>query len=154
MANPTDLPGTGTTAASGAGSPRPADLPDPHGGECRPAPHGRLAAPALLSPERCVHELFADHAARIPDAPAVLAGETVLTYAELDRRADRLARVLRDAGVGPETTVALGVERTPELVVGVLGIWKAGGAYVPLDPQYPDERLRLVREDAGAAVLL
>ncbi|MET0399320.1 MAG: non-ribosomal peptide synthase/polyketide synthase [Longimicrobiaceae bacterium] len=104
--------------------------------------------------ERCVQELFAEQAARTPGAPAVLAGAASLTYAELDARAARLARVLRGAGVGPEVAVALGVERTPELVVGILGIWKAGGVYVPLDPGYPRERLRFVAEDAGAAVLV
>jgi amino acid adenylation domain-containing protein len=129
MANPMDLPGAATATAAGAEAGR-------------------------RRPERCVHELFADRAARTPGAPAVLAGGASLTYAELDARSTRLARVLRGAGVGPEVAVALGVERTPELVVGILGIWKAGGVYVPLDPGYPRERLRFVVDDAGAAVLL
>src|SRR5262249_56812328 len=77
-----------------------------------------------------------------------------LTYGELNRRANRLAHHLRDLGVGPEVLVGLYVERSPELLVGVLGVLKAGGAYVPLDPDYPGERLAAVVEDAGFPVLL
>ncbi|HEU4562656.1 MAG TPA: amino acid adenylation domain-containing protein, partial [Longimicrobium sp.] len=76
------------------------------------------------------------------------------TYAALDRRASILARHLRDLGVGPETPVGLCMERTPELLVGVLGIWKAGGAYVPLDPEYPAERLGWIIADAALPVVV
>ena len=77
-----------------------------------------------------------------------------MTYGELDRRAAILARHLRELGVGPETPVGLCMERTPELLVGVLGIWKAGGAYVPLDPAYPAERLGWIISDAALPVVV
>ncbi len=103
----------------------------------------------------CIHDLFEAQAARTPDAEAVVAGERRLTYAELNRRADRLARRLRDMGVGPEVLVGLYLERTPDLLVGVLAVLKAGGAYVPLDPAYPGERVAAVVEDVpGFGVIL
>ena len=101
-----------------------------------------------------IHELFAAQAARTPDAVAVVCGDERLTYAELDGRADHLAHRLRRLGVGPEALVGICVERSPEMVVGLLGILKAGGAYVPLDPAYPKERLAFMLADAGVAVLL
>ncbi|HEX8694770.1 MAG TPA: non-ribosomal peptide synthase/polyketide synthase, partial [Longimicrobium sp.] len=107
-----------------------------------------------IVPERTLHERFVLQAARTPDAPAVTFGAETLTYAELEERSGRLARRLRGMGVGPETAVALCVERSAELVVGILGVLKAGGAYVPLDPDYPADRLRYTLEDAGARVLL
>jgi amino acid adenylation domain-containing protein len=103
---------------------------------------------------RTVHALFAQQAARTPDAPALEAGAERLTYAQLDRRADVLAARLRRGGVGPETLVALAVPRSAGLIVGVLGILKAGGAYLPLDPALPPARFRGLLEDAGARVLL
>ncbi|NLG49316.1 MAG: amino acid adenylation domain-containing protein, partial [Chloroflexi bacterium] len=104
--------------------------------------------------ERCAHELFEGQAARQPDAVAVeFEGET-LTYAELNRRANQLARYLRRLGVGPEVLVGLCVDRSPDAVVGMLGVHKAGGAYVPMDPDYPPERLAYMLADAQAAVLL
>ncbi|HEU0079849.1 MAG TPA: condensation domain-containing protein, partial [Longimicrobiaceae bacterium] len=106
------------------------------------------------APRRCVHELFAEQAARTPDAVAVTSGSAVLTYAELDRRSDALARALLERGVRPETPVGLCVERSAEMVAAVLGILKAGGAFVPLDPQYPAERLAFMLEDSGARLLL
>ncbi|HEY1380035.1 MAG TPA: condensation domain-containing protein, partial [Gemmataceae bacterium] len=102
----------------------------------------------------CIHELFAAQAARTPDAAAVVCGDRRLTYRELNVRANRLAHFLRGLGVGPEVLVGLYLDRSPELLVGVLGVLKAGGAYVPLDPAYPGERLAGVAEDAGFPVLL
>src|SRR4029079_17857275 len=99
-------------------------------------------------------ELFAAQASRTPDAIAVVFGDTVQSYAELDTRANRLAHHLRERGVGPESIVGLCAERSPELLVGLLGILKAGGAYLPLDPAYPPERLRFMMADAGATVLV
>ncbi|HEX2093248.1 MAG TPA: condensation domain-containing protein, partial [Longimicrobiaceae bacterium] len=89
----------------------------------------------------CVHELFAEQAARTPGAPALVCRGETLTYAELERRANRLANHLRGRGVGPERCVGVSLERTPELVTALLAVLKAGGAYVPLDPAYPRARL-------------
>ena len=104
----------------------------------------RCAEPATLP------ELFAAQAARTPDAAAVMFEDRVLSYAELDAHANRLAHHLQSLGVGPETIVGLLVERSPEMVVGLIGILKAGGAYLPLDPDYPRERLAFMLADAGA----
>ncbi len=98
--------------------------------------------------------LVAEQALRVPDRPAVVLDGAVLTYAELDRRAGRVARALRRLGVGPEVRVAIRLERSPELIVAILGVLKAGGAYVPLDPAAPRERLDLLLEDSAPAVLL
>ena len=101
-----------------------------------------------------IHRLFEARADRVPDAVAVVMGDEALTYAELDRRASRLARVLRERGVGPDSRVAVCVPRSPAMVVGLLGILKAGGAYVPIDPAYPAERIAYVLRDSGARVLV
>ncbi len=98
--------------------------------------------------------VFEAQAERTPDAVAVEFADRRLSYRELDRRADALARRLRDLGVGTETRVGVAVERSPEMVVGLLGILKAGGVYVPLDPAYPRERLTFMLDDAGISVLL
>jgi amino acid adenylation domain-containing protein len=115
---------------------------------------GRAAADASFPVAEPLHRLFERQAARTPDAVALAFEEESLTYRELDQRASRLARHLRGRGVGLESRVALCVERSPEMIVGILGILKAGGAYVPLDPAYPEERLAYVLEDAGVRVLL
>ncbi|HEV3458013.1 MAG TPA: AMP-binding protein, partial [Thermoanaerobaculia bacterium] len=101
-----------------------------------------------------LHELFERQAARTPGAPAVVAGEGVVTYEELNRRANQLAHRLRRLGVGPEERVGVLLDRTPDLLAGLLGVLKAGGAYVPLDPAYPRERLELMASDAGVRVLV
>ncbi|HEV2736351.1 MAG TPA: amino acid adenylation domain-containing protein, partial [Longimicrobiaceae bacterium] len=111
-------------------------------------------AGAAAPPERCVHEMFAAQAAATPGAVALVHAGGSLTYAELDRRADRLAHLLARRGVGPDVRVGICAERSPEMVVGLLAILKAGGAYLPLDPQYPAERLDYMLADAGARVLL
>ncbi|HEY0094226.1 MAG TPA: MupA/Atu3671 family FMN-dependent luciferase-like monooxygenase, partial [Archangium sp.] len=102
----------------------------------------------------CIHEQIAAQAALTPDAVAVVFEEESLTYAQLLRRARQLATHLRGLGVGPDVPVALCVERSLEMVVGMLGILEAGGAYLPLDPEYPRERLAFMLEDSGARVLL
>ncbi|MEI8151204.1 MAG: amino acid adenylation domain-containing protein, partial [Hyphomicrobiales bacterium] len=98
--------------------------------------------------------LFAAQAVRTPDAVAVTFEGRALTYAELDEQANRLAHHLRGLGVGPETIVGLCVERSPDMLAGILGILKAGGAYLPLDPAYPRERLAFMVADASARVLV
>ncbi|MCP4654819.1 MAG: AMP-binding protein, partial [bacterium] len=102
----------------------------------------------------CLHDVFAQPVARTPDAVAVDAGGRQLSYRELDRRADGVAEHLRSLGVAAQTLVGVSVERSPEMVVSLLGILKAGGAYVPLDPDYPRERLAFMLQDAGISVLL
>ncbi|WP_197048751.1 non-ribosomal peptide synthetase [Streptosporangium roseum] len=89
-----------------------------------------------------------------PDAVAVRGAGGELTYRELHRRVDDLAAALRERGVGPEVPVGLCMERTTGMVVAVLAIWAAGGAYVPLDPAFPEDRLRMMREDAGIGLVL
>lgn len=101
-----------------------------------------------------VHGWIREQVRRTPDAVAVVFGNERLTYAELDRRSDMLAEELRRQGVGVETLVGIYVERSLDLVVGVLGVLKAGGAYVPLDPAFPRERLAFMVEDAGLPVIV
>jgi amino acid adenylation domain-containing protein len=101
-----------------------------------------------------LHELFEAQAARTPDASALTFADEGLTYAELNRRANQLARYLRQLGVGADVPVGVCLERSLEMVVGLLGILKAGGAYVPLDPDYPVERLAFMLEDVRAPVVL
>jgi len=101
-----------------------------------------------------VHELFAQRAAVAGELEAVVCGDQSLTYGELNRRADRLASHLQRLGVGPETLVALCVERSLDLMVGLWGILKAGGAYLPLDPFHPRERRAWILVDSGAAVVV
>ncbi len=103
---------------------------------------------------RCLPELIDEQATRTPEAVAVVFGARQLTYRELNARANQLARHLQKLGVGPDSLVALCVDRSLEMVVGMLGILKAGGGYVPLDPKYPPERLAFVLQDANAQVLL
>ena len=102
----------------------------------------------------CIHELFEAQAQRTPDAVAVVFEDHQLTYKELNERANQVAHYLRRQGVGPEVLVAICMERSLEMIIGLLGILKAGGAYVPLDPEYPKERLALMLADTQASVLL
>ncbi len=110
--------------------------------------------PLAVFPFVPVHRRFAERAARAPGAVAVSHRGEVLTYAELDRRSRALAAFLRARGAGPEGRVGVCVERSPEMVVALLGVLRAGAAYVPLDPQTPRDRLALLLEDAGVATLL
>ncbi|MBB6254968.1 non-ribosomal peptide synthetase/type I polyketide synthase [Nitrospirillum iridis] len=106
------------------------------------------------TPAACIHDLLARQAARTPDAPALLSGEEVLSYAALDRRANALAHTLAARGVGPGALVGLCLERSTALVLGVLAVLKAGGAYVPLSPDDPADRLAALARDAGLAQIL
>ncbi len=103
---------------------------------------------------RCIHELFEAQAERHPEALAVACGPQRLSYGELNRRANQLGYYLRRLGIGPESLVGVCVERSADMLAGLLGILKAGGAYVPLDPNYPQERLAFMLKDANISVLL
>ncbi|MCW6011137.1 AMP-binding protein, partial [Micromonospora sp. CPCC 205371] len=99
-------------------------------------------------------EVIAARAAAIPDAPAVIRGAHTVTYGALLTKANRLAHLLRDAGVGAETIVGLCLDDALDMVTAVLAVWQAGGAYLPLDPAYPPDRLAAMLADSGAAVLV
>jgi amino acid adenylation domain-containing protein len=137
------------------------------------APERRIADLPLLSPgaseqllrqwndtarpyprDATVHALFERRVQLAPSAPAVIFEEQVLTYQELNARANRLAHRLRRLGIGPDKLVALCLDRTPEMIVAVLAILKAGGGYVSLDPAFPRERLAYMLADSGAAVIV
>ncbi|NQE34947.1 non-ribosomal peptide synthetase [Microcoleus asticus] len=104
--------------------------------------------------DACIHQLFEAQVQKTPDAVAIVFEDRQLTYQELNQQADRLADYLRKLGVRSEVLVGICVERSIEMVVGLLGILKAGGAYVPLDPAYPQERLAFILSDAQVSVLL
>ena len=104
--------------------------------------------------EKCIHQLFEQQVEQTPNAIAVVFENQQLTYRELNGRANQLAHHLRSLGVAPETLVGLCVERSLEMIVGILGILKAGGAYVPLDPKYPKERFTYIFEDTQLRILL
>ncbi|WP_413787161.1 amino acid adenylation domain-containing protein [Pseudomonas sp. B21-053] len=102
----------------------------------------------------CVQQRIAAKAEQTPDAVALIVGGDCLNYAQLDARANQLAHKLIEAGVGPDRLVGIAVERSVEMIVGLLAILKAGGAYVPLDPAYPEDRLAYMIEDSGLELLL
>ncbi|MDR1969185.1 MAG: amino acid adenylation domain-containing protein [Burkholderiaceae bacterium] len=104
--------------------------------------------------DKCIHELFEAQAERTPQATAVVYEERALSYVELNARANRLAHYLRKHGVGPDARVAVCVERSVEMVVGLLAVLKAGGGYVPLDPSYPEDRLDYMLTDSAPVVVL
>jgi amino acid adenylation domain-containing protein len=103
---------------------------------------------------RCLHEWIEAQVERTPEALAVIFGPHQVTYRDLNARANRLAHWLRRQGAGPDTLVAICLERSLELVVGLLGILKAGGAYVPIDPEYPQERMAFMLSDAGTTLVV
>jgi len=104
--------------------------------------------------DKCIHELFEEQVERTPEAVAVVFDDQQLTYRELNNRANQLAHYLRKRGVGPEVLVGVCVDRSPEMIIGLLAVLKAGGAYVPLDSEYPRARLAFMVEDARVGVLL
>jgi amino acid adenylation domain-containing protein len=104
--------------------------------------------------EVCLHQLFERRAMQAPEQVALVFGAERLTYRELNEKSNRLANYLRRLGVRPESRVGIMLNRSTEMIVGVLGVLKAGGAYVPLDPAYPQERLRFMLEDASVEILL
>ncbi|WP_434533462.1 amino acid adenylation domain-containing protein [Bacillus velezensis] len=105
-------------------------------------------------PEKTVHELFITQARKTPDAAALISGETLVTYKELDEWSNKIARALQKRQIGPDAAVGIVIPRSPEQVAAVFGVWKAGGAYVPIDPEYPEERKRYIISDSGTALLL
>ncbi len=104
--------------------------------------------------DQCIHELIAAQAERTPEQIAIRFGDTELSYWELDQRSNQLAHYLINLGVRTESVVAVCMERSPELIISLLGTLKAGAAYLPLDPNYPNDRLNFIVQDAGAAILL
>ncbi len=104
--------------------------------------------------DRCIHELFEAQVERTPEATALVGEHEQLTYVELNQRANQLAHYLKKSGVGPESLVGVFMQRSVEMIVGLLAILKAGGAYVPLDPTYPQERLRFTVHDARLSAVL
>jgi non-ribosomal peptide synthetase component F len=120
--------------------------------DTRREPKEISGAETLLA--RRIHDLFETLAALVPGAPAVIAARESLTYGELDRRANRLARHLRSLGLGTEERVAVALDRSPEAVAAVLAVWKAGGAWIPLDLSWPAARLGLLLEESVATFLI
>ncbi len=104
--------------------------------------------------DKCLHQLFEDNVDRAPDATALLYRDQSLSYAELESRANRLARFIKARGFGPDSLVGICTERSVEMVVGILGILKSGAAYVPVDPSYPRNRVRFMLEDTRVGMLL
>ena len=104
--------------------------------------------------DKCIHQLFEEQVERTPHNVAVVFENNSLTYQQLNTRANQLAHYLQELGVKPDTLVGICVERSLEMIVGILGILKAGGAYVPLDPEYPQERLSFMLEDSQVKVLV
>jgi amino acid adenylation domain-containing protein/FkbH-like protein len=102
----------------------------------------------------CIHQLFEEQARRVPHNIALICEDQSMSYAELNARSNQLARYLQRMGVGPDVLVGLCVERSLDMVVGILGIVKAGGAYLPLDPRYPKDRLAFMVDDAKPSVVL
>lgn len=119
-----------------------------------PARLAQDAAAAYPGGNLRLHDLFEQQAARTPDATALACEQQSLTYRELAQRADRLARHLRTMGAGPDVAIGLLVERSLDMVVGILGILKAGAAYMPIDPAFPPERIAFMLADAGAGALV
>ena len=110
--------------------------------------------PVMEIPDKCIHELFEEQAAAQPDAVALVLGDDEMTYGELDRRSTLLGIHLQGLGVGPDVLVGLMLERSFNMVVGIVGILKAGGAYVPIDAEYPAARIEYILKDSGINILL
>jgi amino acid adenylation domain-containing protein len=104
--------------------------------------------------DKTIHQLFEEQVAKTPNNIAVVFEEKQLTYRELNKKANQLAHYLRKQGVKPETLVAICIERSLEMIIGILGILKAGGAYVPIDPHYPEARIQYMLEDSSAPIVL
>ncbi len=113
-----------------------------------------VAKPELGNEGKCLHHLFEEQANEKPNAQALLFEDQSLTYSELNSRANQIACHLLSQGVRPDMLVGLCVERSVEMIVGILGILKAGGAYVPIDPEYPEKRIEFMLKDSNVSLLL
>ena len=120
----------------------------------RPAPYSLPTPSAVQASLPCLHQMFEAQVALDPQRIALVHEGTTLSYAELNARANQLARHLRQHGIGPDTLVPICVNRSPEMLIGMFAILKAGAAYLPLDPAYPRERLEFMLADARATILL
>ncbi|PHS16284.1 MAG: non-ribosomal peptide synthetase [Blastopirellula sp.] len=104
--------------------------------------------------EKCIHELIEEQVSRKPDSTAIECDGRKMTYNELNERSNQLAHYLIEQGVGPEILVGICIDRSIDMIIGLLGILKAGGAYVPIDPGYPEQRIRYILEDSGVGLIL
>ncbi len=104
--------------------------------------------------DKTIQQLFAEQVEKTPDSTTIMFGEQSLTYRELNEKANALANILRGKGVRNDSVVALMLDRSVEMIIGIMGILKAGGAYLPVNPMYPEERIRYVLEDCGAGIML
>ena len=108
----------------------------------------------IVLKDSCIHKLFEERAAKAPDSAAVIFEGEILTYAELNARANKLAHKLIALGVKPGSIVAIALERSTEMIIALLAVHKAGGAYLPLDPDYPADRLQFMLNDSGSKILV
>ena len=108
----------------------------------------------IIRDDLCIHQLFEAQAERTPDAIAVVSGDDAITYRELNQRANQLRAICASSALNRMIWWQSAIERSIEMMVGLLGILKAGGAYVPLDPAYPPDRLAFMLEDSGAALIV
>ncbi|NLL66789.1 MAG: AMP-binding protein, partial [Clostridiaceae bacterium] len=104
--------------------------------------------------EKTIHQLFEEQVERTPDNIALVFEDKKLTYKELNQKANSLANVLRNRGVKPDEIVGIMVNRSVEMIVGLLAILKAGGAYLPIEPEYPEERINFIFQDSGMNIIL
>ena len=104
--------------------------------------------------EKTIHRLFEEQVERTPDSIALVFGNSTLTHRQFNEKANQLARVLREKGIKPDSIVGIMLERSFEMMIGIMGVLKAGGAYLPIDPEYPADRIKFILEDSGAGVLL
>ena len=104
--------------------------------------------------EKTIHRLFEEQVERTPDSIALVFGNSTLTHRQFNEKANQLARVLREKGIKPDSIVGIMLERSFEMMIGIMGVLKAGGAYLPIDPEYPADRIKFMLEDSGAGILL
>jgi non-ribosomal peptide synthetase component F len=109
---------------------------------------------ANYSPDKAIHCLFEEQVAKSPHNTAIVFEDEELSYEELNKRANRLAAMLRSKGVKPDSIVGVMLERSPEMIIAILAIIKAGGAYLPIDPEFPEERINYMLEHSGARYLI